>query len=175
VQTFKIAATIAVALVLQLLLGKYAPFMRYVDLPLVVTAYFSLQRVPMLAMTVGIVMGLAGDKVFGSVLGVGGFSKTLIGYVIAVGSIKFPLLENFLVRLGVIAFASAANTLLFIGLYQMLEQPLPFPFNWSILAETGGWKALGDTSAGLVVFMILDRLFPEQGTSGRVATKRRFS
>lgn len=174
-QTFKIAATIAVALLLQLLLGKYAPFLRYVDLPLVVTVYFSLQRVPLLAMTVGITMGLGGDKIFGSVLGVGGFSKTLIGYIIAVGSIKFPLLENFLVRLGVMAFASIANTLLFIGLYQMLEQRLPFPFSWSALAETSGWKALGDTGAAVLFFIILDRVFPEQGTSGRVTIKRRFS
>lgn len=173
-QTFKIVATIVVALLLQLLLGKYAPFLRYVDLPLVITVYFSLQRVPMLAMAVGMAAGLGGDKVSGSVLGVGGFSKTLIGYLIAVSSIKFPLLENFFARLGVVAFGSVANTASFIGLYQILEQRMPFQFTWSALGETAGWKALADVGAALVLFPILDRVFPEQGTSGRVKIKRRF-
>lgn len=173
-QTFKIVTTIAVALLLQLLLGKYATFVRYVDLPLVITVYFSLQRVPMLAMAVGIAAGLGGDKITGSVLGVGGFSKTLIGYLIAVSSIKFPLMENFFARLGVVVFASAANTLLFIGLYQMLEQRLPFQFSWVSLGEAAGWKAMGDTAAALLLFLLLDRVFPEQGTSGRFTIKRRF-
>lgn len=72
-QTFKIAATIVVGLLLQLLLAKYVAFIRYLDIPLLLTVYFSLRRVPVLGMTVGLITGLAGDKLFDSVLGVGGF------------------------------------------------------------------------------------------------------
>jgi hypothetical protein len=46
VQTFKIAVTIVVALLLQMLLPKYLAFFRYIDLPLLVTVYFALQRAP---------------------------------------------------------------------------------------------------------------------------------
>lgn len=171
-QTFKIAMTILVALVLQLLLGRYLAFFGYADFPLLVTVYFSLQRVPLLGMTVGLLSGLAGDKLMGSVLGVGGFSKTLIGYVIAVASIKFPL-ENRLARIGVVAFASVINTLLFIGLYAMLEQPLPLSESWHALFESAGYRALADTAVALVIFLLLDKIFPERAATGRVTIKRR--
>jgi hypothetical protein len=37
-----------------------------------------------------------------------------------------------------------------------------------------GWKALGDTVAAIIVFIILDRVFYEQATARRMAIKRRF-
>jgi rod shape-determining protein MreD len=173
VQTLKIGAILIVALLLQLLLGKYLAFFRYVDMSLLVTAYFGFQRVPLLGMGVGIVAGLAGDKVFGAVLGVGGFSKTLIGYLIAVASIKFPL-ENRLAQLGVVAVASVVNTMLFVGLYIMLEQPIPYSDDFRQLLSLAGRKALADTLVALIMFTALDKVFPEKSAAGRVTIKRRF-
>jgi rod shape-determining protein MreD len=173
VQTLKIAATLFVALILQLLLAKYLTFSRYVDFMLLVTVYFSLHRVPVLAMGVGLVAGLAGDKVVGAVLGVGGFSKTLIGYIIAIASIKFPI-ENRLARVGVVAVASAVNTLMFVGLYMMLEQAVPFSESPGVLFAMIGRRALADTAAALVLFTLLDRLFPEKSAANRMTLKRRF-
>ena len=50
-QTFKIALAILVALLLQMLLSNYLGFFKYVDLSLVMTVYFGLQRAPMLGIS----------------------------------------------------------------------------------------------------------------------------
>lgn len=178
-QILKIALTIVLALLLQLLLPNYLKFFRYIDLPLLVTVYFSLQRSPRLAMAVGFFSGNGGDVVSGGILGVSGFTKTLIGYLIAVVSIKFPL-ENPLARLAVVALASAASTVLFVGLYQMLEQDqvldqaLPYVNNWAGFGKTVGWKVLADTAASIFLFVALDRVFSEQAETRRMAIRRRF-
>jgi rod shape-determining protein MreD len=173
VQTFKIILTIFIVLLLQMLLPNYLPFFRYVDLPLVVTVYFGLQRAPMLGMLTGTALGLGGDRVAGGILGVGGFAKTLIGYLVAVASVRFAL-ENPLARLAIMAVSSAANTVLFIGLYLMLEQPLSEVATYGALGRLVGWKMLGDTAAAVVLFIVLDRVFSEQAAARRMAIKKRF-
>ncbi|MFL6214933.1 MAG: rod shape-determining protein MreD [Blastocatellia bacterium] len=172
-QTFKIVLTIFVVLLLQMLLPNYLPFFKYVDLPLVVTVYFGLQRAPMLAMFSGLALGLGGDALAGGVLGVGGFAKTLIGYLVAVASVRFAL-ENPLARLAMVALSSATNTVLFIGLYLMLDQPLPEVATYADLGRRVGWGTLGDTAMAIVVFIVLDRIFSEQAAARRMAIKKRF-
>jgi len=173
VQTFKIVLTIFVVLLLQMLLPNYLSFFRYVDLPLVVTVYFGLQRAPMLAMLTGTALGLGGDAVASGILGVGGFAKTLIGYLVAMASVRFAL-ENPLARLAIAALCSAANTVLFIGLYLMLEQPLSDVGTYAELGRLVGWRTLGDTVAAIVLFIVLDRIFSEQAAARRMAIKKRF-
>jgi rod shape-determining protein MreD len=173
VQTFKIALTISIALLLQMLLPKYLPFFLFIDLPLLVTVFFSLQRAPVLGMLVGMVVGLGGDAIGGGILGVGGFTKTLIGYLVAMTSIKFPL-ENPLARLAVAAVSSVANTVLFVGLNLMLEQPLPRVSNWGEFGKTIGWKVMGDTVTALFLFLVLNRFFSEQEQARRMAIRKRF-
>ena len=172
-QTFKIVLTIFVVLLLQMLLPNYLPFFKYVDLPLVVTVYFGLQRAPMLAMLTGMALGLGGDKVAGGILGVGGFAKTLIGYLVAMASVRFAL-ENPLARLAIVALSSATNTVLFIGLYLMLERPLSEVRTFADLGRRIGWGTLGDTVAAIVLFIVLDRIFSEQAAARRMAIKKRF-
>ena len=175
----KIALTIVFALLLQLLLPNYLKFFRYIDLPLLVTVYFSLQRSPRLAMSVGLLAGNGGDVVSGGIIGVSGFTKILIGYLISVVSIKFPL-DNPLARLAVVAVASAVNTVLFVGLYQMLEQDqlldqtLPYVSNWAGFGKIVGWKVLADTATSIFLFVALDRVFSEQAETRRMAIRRRF-
>jgi rod shape-determining protein MreD len=173
VRTFKVGATIIAALLLQLLLVKYFLLFSYLDLPLVVTVYFGLQRLPVLGMTVGFIAGLGGDKVSGGILGVGGFTKTLLGYVVAIASIKFPL-EGHMTRLGVMAFASVANTLIFIGLYEMLRQSLPYTETWGMFLGIIGRKLVADVASAIILFTLLDRLFREKKSGGR-SSKRRFN
>jgi rod shape-determining protein MreD len=173
VQTFKIALTIVVALLLQMLLPNYLRFFQYVDLPLVVTVYFGLQRAPVIGMVTGMIAGLGGDAVQGGILGVGGFSKTLIGYVVGAASVRLSL-ENPLARLSAVAVSSAANTVLFVGLNQMLEQALPHVTTWPEFGATIGWKVLGDSVTSIVIFVVLDRLFSEQAAARRMAIRKRF-
>jgi len=173
VQTFKLVLTIFVVLLLQMLLPNYLPFFRYVDLPLVVTVYFGLQRAPMLGMLTGMGLGIGGDAVAGGILGVGGFAKTLIGYLVAVASVRFAL-ENPLARLAIVALSSAASTVLFIGLNLLLEHPLSEVATYADLGRRVGWGTLGDTAASVVLFIVLDRVFSEQAAARRMAIKKRF-
>lgn len=172
-QNFKIVLTILVALLLQLVLPKRLLFFQYIDMALLVTVYFSLQRAPVTGMLSGMLAGLGGDAVSGGIIGVGGFIKTLIGYLISVTSIKFPL-ENLFARLAIVAAASVTNTFLFVGLNLMLEQDLPYISNWSEFGKTLGWKALADTATALVLFFALDRIFPEKPAASRMVIKKRF-
>lgn len=173
VQTFKIALTIVVSLLLQMLLTKYLVFFRYIDLPLLVTVYFALQRSPIMGMLVGTVSGIGFDIIGAGILGVRGFSKTLIGYLVAITSIKFSL-ENPFARLAVVAVASAADTVIFIGLNLMLENSLPGVNTWAQFGKIIGWRTLGDTTTAVILYLLLDRLFSEQAAARRMAIKRRF-
>lgn len=172
-QTFKTALTIIVALLLQLVLPKHLRFFQYIDLPLLVTIYLGLQRAPLQGMAVGIVSGLGGDAIGGGILGVGGFTKTLLGYLIAVASIMLSL-DNPLARIGVVAVASAANTVSYVGLNMMLEQHLPHVATWGEFGKTIGQNAVADSIASIAVFLILDRVYSEQVQARRMAIKKRF-
>src|SRR4029453_1280315 len=125
-----------------MLLSNYLRFFRYIDLPLLVTVYFGLQRAPVLGMVAGLLAGLGGDAIGGGILGVGGFSKTLIGYLVGAASVRLSL-ENPLARLSVMTVASAGNTILFVGLHQLLEQSLPYVSTWPDFGRTMGGKGLG--------------------------------
>src|SRR5262245_8148316 len=131
-----------------MLLPKYLRFFQYIDLPLLVTVYCGLQRAPFVGMVTGMFAGLGGDAIEGGILGVGGFSKTLIGYLVGVASVRLSL-ENPLARLGAVAVASAANTVLFVGLNQMLEQALPHVATWTEFGKTIGWKVVADTATAI--------------------------
>lgn len=172
-QTLKIVITLIVALLLQLLLPKHLRFFQYIELPLLVAVFFSLMRSPLLGMMTGVTAGMGSDIIGGGILGVGGFSKTLIGYAISSVSIKFPL-DNPLAKLGIVALASATNTILVVGLYLMLEQSIQHVGAWGEFGKTLGLKTLGDTLASIPVFMILNRMFPDQAQGKRMAIKRRF-
>jgi rod shape-determining protein MreD len=173
VHTFKIALTIAVALLLQILLSKNLDFFRYIDLPLLITVYFGLQRSPVVGMVTGTAAGLGGDAIEGGLLGVGGFTKTLIGYLVGAASVRLSL-ENPLARLSVVTVASAANTVLFVGLHQMLDQPLPHVSTWGEFGATIGWKVVGDLATSVIVFVALDRVFSEHAAARRMAIRKRF-
>ena len=172
-QTVKIALTILVALLLQMLLSNYLGFFKYVDLALVMTVYFGLQRALLLGMLAGLVLGIGGDAVTSEIVGVGGFSKTLIGYLAALTSVKLSM-ENPLARLAAVAVASVVNTILHVGLHLMLEQPLVDASTYAGLGKTVGWRVLGDTGTAIVLFLILDRVFAEQTAARRMAIKKRF-
>ena len=172
-QSLKVALTITVALLLQMVLPKQLPFFQYIDLALLITVYFSLQRAPISGMLVGVVGGIGQDAIGGGILGVQGFANTLLGYLVAVASIRFSL-ENPLTRLGVVAVAAAAHTVIFAGLHLVLEDPLAHTAAWGEFGKLLGKGVLADSVASLVVFTLLDRIFPEQHAARRMAIGKRF-
>src|SRR5215813_1674732 len=144
-----------------MILPKHLGIFRYIELPLLGTIFFSLMRSPLQGMLTGLVAGLGEDIIGGTnIFGINGFSKTLIGYCIGRASVNFPL-ENPLARLGIVALASFADTIMVVGFNLILEQPIPVGA-WYEFGRVIGFKVLGDTLTSLPLFILLNRLFPEQ-------------
>lgn len=171
----KIILVIAVAIILESFISRYwAPF-RYVDLALLVTIYFALMRDPVTGMVTGYVAGFGADLAPGAgpVIGVGGFSKTLIGFLIASIAVRFTL-EGPLVRVIVIALSSLVDSALFIGLHNLMGQSLTSEATPQVLAMKILFGAAANVVLGAALFWVLDRVFPEQSRRGQMRVQRRF-
>ncbi len=172
-QKVKTVIVIVIFLLLQMILPKHLGIFRYIELPLLGTIFFSLMRSPLQGMWTGLAAGLGKDIISGAdVYGVNGFSKTLIGYCIGRASLNFPL-ENPLARLGIVALASFADTIMVVGFNIVLQQPIPLGA-WYDFGRVVGFKVIGDTLAAVLLFIVLNRIFPDQKESGRMTVKKRY-
>jgi len=103
---FSAAAIIAiplVAILFQVYVPQFIKYLSYLELPLLVTVYFSLmKRSPIAGVLFGAGIGLAQDSLSSLPLGMFGIVKTLVGYFAASMSQRFEV-ENPLVRL-ILAF-----------------------------------------------------------------------
>ncbi len=171
----KLILLVAAAVLLEGFVPNYWHAFRYVDLPLLVTVYFGLMRDPILGMVAGYGAGLGGDLTAGAgpVVGVGGFSKTLIGFLVATVADRFSL-EGPLIREHVIAVSSLANSSLFVGLYALMDQPVGVERAPDQMAMTIALEAAANLIAGVVLFWLFDRIFPENAPGGAMRVRRRF-
>src|SRR3954469_22814013 len=141
----KIAVVLTVAILLQSSLRNIWEPLVYIDLPLIVVVYFALQRDMLQALMVGVCAGLATDALSsGSLLGAGGFSKTLTAYIIAALATRV-MLDNPLVRIPVLAGAALFDAAIYVLLHRMLDQPSLRPF-----VETASYKVIWTTVVGTV-------------------------
>jgi rod shape-determining protein MreD len=91
------------AILFQVYVPRFIPYLSYLELPLLVTVYFSLvRRSPIAGVLFGMGTGLAQDSLSPHPLGMFGIVKTLVGY--SVGSVsQYFEVENSWVRL-ILAF-----------------------------------------------------------------------
>ena len=115
----KIAAVLAISIVLQLSLRAVWPPLSYIDFPLVVVVYIALQRDAWQALLVGTLAGLIVDAASGGLIGAGGFSKTLTAYVIYFAATRVNL-ENPLLRIPVLAAATVLDAAVYVLLHRVL-------------------------------------------------------
>jgi rod shape-determining protein MreD len=171
----KLILVVAVAVAIDSLVPNYWHAFRYVDLPLLVTVYFSLMRDPILGMLTGYAAGLSGDLApgSGSLPGVGGFSKTIIGFLVASVAMRFSL-EGPLVRVLVIALSSLVNSALFLGLHNLMDQRLTDDLAPEPIAMRVAFEAAGNLVFGVILFWLFDKLFPENAPGGAMRVRRRF-
>lgn len=160
----KIAAILAVAIILQLSLRAVWSPLSYIDFPLVVVVYIALQRHAWQALIVGTVAGLAVDAASGGLIGAGGFSKTLTAYLIYLAATRVNL-ENTLLRIPVLAAATVVDSAVYVFWQRSLGYPPSVP-----LLQTMSYRLIGTTIAGTFVFFMLDSLF-----SNRVSQRRTFA
>jgi rod shape-determining protein MreD len=154
---WKLAACVALAVVIQTGLSTVWPPARYADLTLVVVIYFALQRDAVQAVVLGTVAGLATDVLSGGLLGARGFSMTLTAYLLA-ALVTRVMIDNPLLRIPVIAGAAAFNTVVYLLLHQFFGQPPNPP---GPIAETMAYGVIWTTVVGTAVAFVLDIFFSE--------------
>lgn len=154
-RTGAIVSAMALALVIQAFLPVYIPKAAILDLPLLITIYFGLsRRNPSTGLLLGTVIGLVQDSLSGPTVPIGlyGIAKTIIGYLASSIGARLDTEHP---------AARFALTIVFFGLHQgiiilirriLLAQPEPW-FTMSL-----GIGALVNAVAGIIVFLLLDRL-----------------
>ncbi|HSS22077.1 MAG TPA: rod shape-determining protein MreD [Pyrinomonadaceae bacterium] len=163
----KIAAALAIAIVLQLCLGSIWRPLAFIDFPLIVVVYIALQRHAWHALVVGTIAGLAIDATSRGLIGAGGFSKTLTAYLIYLAATRINL-ENTLLRIPVLAIASLIDSTIYVFWHRSLGYPPSAPF-----MQTIAYSLIGTTIVGTSAFYLLDSLFNERARQRRSLAPRR--
>jgi rod shape-determining protein MreD len=130
------------------LLGRFA----YMDLPLLVTVYFALnRRSPIHGTLLGAVLGLAQDGLTQGAVGIHGIANTVCGFLAASVGIRI-VVENNLIRM-VMNFALTLLSSAIVVFVIRVLLGLAWHSNW--LDEL--LRAAGNGLIGLVLFPALDR------------------
>ena len=135
------------------LLSHYLPSVAHrCDLFLILVVYSGLTRHQTAAMLMGTGAGLVEDSLFGAILGLNGFKKTLIGYLVGtVGSLF--MLNQTIPRFGILFVATLIDPVAEMLLSLALGQRFLFPGISDLLQQ-----GLGNGLVGLLVFWIAGRL-----------------
>jgi rod shape-determining protein MreD len=144
---------LAAACLVQVLLSRYLPqIARRCDLFTILVVYYGLTRKPVPAMVMGASAGLVEDSLIGSILGLNGFKKTLIAYLVgSIGSLF--MLNQAIPRFGILVAATFIDPLIELVLSLALGQGMVLPGVLDLLQ-----KGIGNGVVGLCVFWIAARL-----------------
>ncbi len=125
----------------------------YLELPLLVTVYFSLmQRNPMRGTFIGAVIGLLQDALANQPLGIFGMVKTLVGYFAASISIKIDV-DNTTIRAGLSFFFFCFHQFFtWILVRALLGHAIDFDITQTLLF------GLLNGLVAIPLFLILDKL-----------------
>jgi rod shape-determining protein MreD len=171
VKLTSVVLTILVALVLQVTLARYMVGGRWAfDLVLVGVIFAALQWGPVAGMFAGTMGGLAQDVLAGDVVGIGGLSKTIAGFLS--GTIgQQLLLVRPSARAVIVTMATIVHRLLMIGVFALIDQKWPAVGWGAMLAEV-----IINTSCGLIAFQAaaaLPNALERQRMSRRSSLSRR--
>jgi rod shape-determining protein MreD len=130
------------------LLGRFA----YMDLPLLVTIYFALnRRSPIHGTLLGAVLGLAQDGLTQGAVGIHGIANTVCGFLAASVGIRI-VVENNAIRMVMNFALTLLSSAIMLFVIRILLG-LAWHSNW--LDEV--LRAAGNGVIGLVLFPVLDR------------------
>ena len=122
-----------------------------VNLVLVAVIYLALAYGPVTGLVAGTIGGLAQDALAGGIVGIGGMSKTLVGFVVGVLGAQFNL-STTVPRLVMFVAATFVHEIMFEGLHAMIGGR-PFGLQWSATLI----QALVNSLVGVTAFMIVER------------------
>jgi rod shape-determining protein MreD len=164
----KIAALIIIAVILQSSLRYAWPPLRFIDLPLIVVIYFALQSDSVQALFVGTICGIASDALgAGGLIGTGGFSKTLVAFVIVSLSSRM-MIDNPLARIPVLAGASMLDSAVYVLLNRLLGNAPLIPF-----VMEAAYKLIWTTAVGAILLYVADMFFSDRAKQRRQHASRR--
>lgn len=123
-----------------------------VDLVLVVVVYASLVSGPVTGLLTGTFAGLMQDALSSGVVGIGGLSKTVVGFLTGIIGTQFIVSQS-LPRFVVFFGATLVHAVIFIGLYTILDAR---PFGTATAAVVG--QAVGNAVVGVVAFQLAELL-----------------
>jgi rod shape-determining protein MreD len=156
----------AVALALQTTLARFVIRGTVaVDLVLVVVVYAALSAGPVAGLLTGTFAGLVQDALSSGIIGIGGLSKTVVGFLAGVVGTQFIVSQS-LPRFVVFFGATLLHAVIFIGLYLILD---PRPFGTAYAGVLG--QALANAAVGVLAFHLTD-LMPGAVERRRMARGR---
>ena len=145
----KLTIALIVAIILQWTLPNVWEPLAFIDFPLIIVVYAAIQRNSIRALLFGTISGLLVDALSGGLLGAGGFSKTLVAYIVSEIA-RRVYLDNLILRIPVIAGACFVNDLVYYGMHRLLGQtPSVDP------VTTIAYSVIGTTIAGTFVYLAM--------------------
>ena len=157
-------AAIFVALAAQTTLAGYAfRSSAPIDLVLIAVVYVAIKSGPVRGLMAGTVAGLIQDALAGGILGIGGLSKTIIGFLSGVLGTQFIVTAP-LPRFLLVLVATALHAAIFMGLYSLLDLRQFPPFYPAIVGQ-----ALGNALVGVFLFQMVEWVpgFVDRRRAGR--------
>lgn len=151
-KTAVVIVAIVGALALQTTLsGMLAGGAIAVNLVLVAVVYLALSYGAVTGLLAGMVGGLAQDSLAGGIVGIGGMSKTLIGFFVGVLGAQFNL-STTVPRLVMFVAATLVHQAVFEGLHAMIGgRPFAIQLSAALI------QALANAVLGIVAFFIVEQ------------------
>jgi rod shape-determining protein MreD len=144
-------AAIFVALAAQTTLAGYVfRSSTPIDLVLIAVVYVAIKSGPVTGLMAGTVAGLIQDALAGGILGIGGLSKTVVGFLAGVLGTQFIVTAP-LPRFLLVLVATALHATIFMGLYTLLDLR-QFPSGYSSIVG----QAFGNAFVGVVAFQMAE-------------------
>ncbi|HEX5476051.1 MAG TPA: rod shape-determining protein MreD [Vicinamibacterales bacterium] len=142
-----------------------------VNLVLVVVVYVALAFGPVTGLLAGAAGGLAQDALAGGIVGIGGLSKTLVGFLVGVLGAQF-IVSQTLPRFAMFVAATVVHELVFQAIFALVESHAFAPQYSAVLVQ-----ALVNGVVGVAAFVIVEH-GPEMLARRRMRrasfSKRRF-
>jgi rod shape-determining protein MreD len=172
VRTVGVLAALGVAIVLQATLsGMWMSTGTRVNFVLVAVVYVALAFGAVTGLLAGTVGGLAQDALAGGLVGVGGLSKTIVGFFVGVLGAQFIVAQP-IPRFVMFVGATFAHEMLFQGLYALIESRA-FTVQYSALLI----QAVVNAAVGVLAFQVIEGapgLLQRRRTQGTVFGRRRY-
>jgi rod shape-determining protein MreD len=145
-----LAVSSFLAIVAQMIAGSNFYLFNFLDLSLILIAYWAIYRNRVQALFVGSLTGILLDAVLNWPLGYNGFGKTLAAFIIGQASKHLNAEENW-IRFVLIASSSCISSLSMFGLFALLQHTFGVVFLGASLIQ-----ALITSSVGVLVFAAVD-------------------